>query len=73
MNVPSEDLVVIAHVLNHDAAQMLLQKVEWSNEPCGDWRDSIPDPLRRIWGRINLEGRLTAYIVAETMARANEP
>lgn len=72
MNVPAEDLVVIARVLDHDAPQMLLQKSEWPDEPCGDWRDFIPDPLRRIWGRIGLEGRLTAYVVAETTLRARE-
>jgi hypothetical protein len=67
-SVPPEDLIVFARRSRNDVVKYL-RALEWTDGPFGDWRDEIPPTLRRLWGRLSLEGQLAAFVVAERAHR----
>jgi hypothetical protein len=73
MNTPTEDLVVAARSLNPRAYDLVLARMEWSDAlEWTDWRFHIPDPIRRVWGKLGHEARLAAFVMAETPSRATD-
>ncbi len=35
---------------------------------CHDWRNYIPDGLRKVWKELSYEARIAAYLVAKPQA-----
>jgi len=64
MTTPPEDLVLVAKAIDRDAIN-LVSSPDWSDKETHDtWRKHVPPSMRKLWGRLGLEARLAAYVVA---------
>jgi len=60
--IPPEDLVVIARQLDADFHAKVIGP--WNDEP---WRDYVPLPLKKIWGKLDYGERLALFVFACTI------
>lgn len=68
-NSPPEDLVVYARSLNRDV-MAAVRDPQWDLPSLApDWHFYVPRPLQRLWGRLDFEAKLAAFVVAETAAQ----
>jgi len=69
MTTPPEDLVLAAKRLEPRVFDLIAHPQWNADDATSDWRLYVPIAVQRLWGRLGLEARVTAFIVAEENRR----
>jgi hypothetical protein len=69
--VTAEDLIIAARKVDPRVIETV-RDPQFDDAPGGDWRAYVPDPVRKLWGRLSLEARIVAFMVASAQAEERD-
>jgi hypothetical protein len=56
--------------INEEPLLAAVQSPNWEDAaPCQNWKNYIPNCVRRIWDELTTEAKVVAFLVAEEQAR----